>query len=111
MRIPGRSDGEGRRELNPARGEIDELADRVGELLVRAVGVSWYEEEGNAADRAVAALCRLRRVAAGGHGAAEGGDAVVRAALGRVDPEALVWIASRTVSFMDEHGFPESVAD
>jgi hypothetical protein len=33
----------------------------------------------------------------------------VRDALAAVPPEALVWIASRAISYMDEHGFPEAI--
>ena len=30
-------------------------------------------------------------------------------ALAQADPEAVVWLASRAVSYMDETGFPEAV--
>jgi hypothetical protein len=33
----------------------------------------------------------------------------VRDALASVPPEALVWIASRAFSYMDENGFPEAI--
>jgi hypothetical protein len=32
----------------------------------------------------------------------------VRAALGEASPEAVVWLASRAISYMDENGFPEA---
>lgn len=97
------------RETNPALGDLAELSEDVVSLLERADGASWYEDEGNAIDLAVAALCRLRRAGAGGSGTAEGGDAAVRAVLEQVDVSATLWVASRAISFMDEHGFPESV--
>ena len=58
-------------------------------------------------DEAVVALCRLRRVAAGGRGSAEAGDAAVRDALGHAAPGSVVWALSRAVSYMDEQGYPE----
>jgi hypothetical protein len=39
----------------------------------------------------------------------EHGDDAVRNVLALASPEAVVWIASRAVSYMDETGFPESV--
>lgn len=67
-----------------------------------ATNVSWYEHEENEIDRAAAALCELRRDDAGG-------DEAVREALSHVDRDALVWLASRAISYMDEHGFPDTV--
>jgi hypothetical protein len=78
-------------------------------LVDAANGESWYTQPGNAVDAALVALCRLRRAAAGDRKASEGGDAAVRAALEQSSPEAVVWLASRVVSYMDEHGFPEDV--
>ncbi len=97
------------RETNPALGDLAELSENVVPLLERADGASWYEEERNPVDLAVLALCKLRRAGAGGSGSPEGGDAAVRVALGQVDVSATLWIASRAISYMDEHGFPESV--
>ena len=78
-------------------------------LVERAVGVPWYEI-GNDADLAALALCRLRRSRARACAARPShGDAACRDALGRVPPEALVWIASRAFSYMDENGFPEAL--
>lgn len=79
------------------------------ELVDAAAGASWYEERGNAADVAVAALCRLRRAAAGVGGASEAGDDAVRAVLETADPAALGWIASRLVSYADETAFADLV--
>ena len=97
------------RETNPAGADVAELSEQIEPRLARAFGASWYEEERNPVDLAVLALCRLRRAGSGGSGTAEGGDALVRAALGKVDVEIALWIASRAISYMDEHGFPESL--
>ena len=85
------------------------LADTVGELVERAVGVPWYGAYGNGVDAAALALCRLRRATAGFRGSSEEGDAAVRQVLEQVSPEAVAWLASRAVSYMDESGFPEAV--
>jgi hypothetical protein len=85
------------------------LADNVVPRIDEAAGVGWYLEHGAAADRAALTLCRLRRARAGERGGPEAGDESVRAALSEVSPEALLWIASRAISYMDENGFPEAV--
>jgi len=87
------------------------LADEVGQLVESAVGVSWYGTYGNQSDGAALALCWLRRAHAGLRGGTEEGDAAVRRALEQVSPEAVVWIASRAVSYLDESGFPEAVEE
>ncbi|MDX6438256.1 MAG: hypothetical protein QOF45_839 [Gaiellaceae bacterium] len=79
------------------------------ELVDAAADASWYQERGNAADVAVAALCRLRRAAAGVGGSPEAGDDAVRAVLETADPAALRWIASRLVSYADEMAFADFV--
>ena len=33
----------------------------------------------------------------------------MRAALAEANPEAVVWLASRAISYMDETGFPDAV--
>lgn len=80
-------------------------------LVEQAVGVTWYGNPRNGADRAILALCRLRRARAGERGLAEAGDEAVRTALGAVSEAALVWIASRAISYMDESGYPETVEE
>lgn len=85
------------------------LADEAGGLIDAALGAEWYTEHGGRADRAALTLCRLRRARAGELGGSEQGDEAVRRALGQASPEALVWIASRAISYMDENGFPEAV--
>ncbi len=97
------------RERNPAAADALELAGDVVPRVERAAGASWYADPGNAADRAAAELCLLRRAAAGLALSPEGGDEAVRDALRRADPEAVIWLASRAVSYMDESGFPELV--
>ncbi len=79
------------------------------QLVERALGVQWYETIGNEADVAALALCRLRRSRAGMRGGPEHGDAAVRRILAEVSPEAVAWIASRAISYLDENGFPEAV--
>jgi hypothetical protein len=78
-------------------------------LVERSLGVQWYDEIGNEADAATLALCRLRRSRAGMRGGPEHGDAAVRLALSQASPDAVAWIASRAISYLDENGFPEAV--
>jgi hypothetical protein len=98
---------EGRGDPSPATGAAEELHEGIVTALEMANGSSWYEE-GNAIDRAVASLCRLRRAASGDRAHAEGGDDAVREALAQADPEAVVWAASRMISYLDENGFVEA---
>jgi hypothetical protein len=76
-----------------------------------AVGVDWYARGGTEVDRAAFTLCRLRRARAGEKGGPFHGDEAVRAVLGDVSAPALVWLASRALSYMDESGFPEAVEE
>ena len=99
-----------RPEAGPANVDADQLAETAVPAVNAANGASWYSEYTNDADRAVVLLCRLRRARAGiGHDAAAG-DEAVRQALYRADPEAVVWLASRTISYLDEQGYPETMA-
>ena len=84
--------------------------DAAGDLLEQAIEVEWYDEYGTDVDRAAIALCRLRRAFAGQRGGPQHGDEAVRVLLERASPEAIVWMASRAISYMDENGFPEAVA-
>jgi hypothetical protein len=86
-----------------------ELADEAPLLIDSAAGVEWYEHPGSDVDYAGYVLCRLRRARAGAKGGPLHGDEAVRAALVQADRDALVWFASRAVSYMDETGFPEAV--
>jgi len=85
------------------------LGDRAAAALTRADGVDWYEENGTAVDEAAFALCRLRRAEAGLKGGPRAGDAAVRRVLLDASPEAVLWLAGRTISYLDETGFPEAV--
>lgn len=89
--------------------EVGRLREEVGAQLDRAVGADWYEEHGNAIDEAALTLCRLRRARGGEKGGPEHGDEAVRQVLGDASSPALVWLASRAISYMDETGFPEAV--
>jgi hypothetical protein len=77
--------------------------------IAEAAGTDWYHEHGNAADRAAYVLCRLRRARAGERQSPQAGDESVRAALSQADPDAVIWLASRAISYMDENAFPEAV--
>ena len=109
MQIPG-SPRERRESANfVAAEERARLADEAVPLLEQAVGVTWYETHGSEIDRAALALCRLRRARAGELGGHLHGDEAVRTALGGASEPALLWLASRAISYMDESGFPETV--
>jgi hypothetical protein len=99
-----------RRDVGPADEDALRLAEDAVPAVNDASGRSWYEELGNPADRAVAALCRLRRAEAGRRNDPAAGDEAVRRALAEADPDAVVWLASRTISYMDEHEYPETIA-
>jgi hypothetical protein len=79
-------------------------------LLEGALGVEWYEQPRNEVDRAALNLCRLRRAKAGERGSPRHGDEAVRQALTEASAPAVVWLASRAISYMDENGFPDAVA-
>jgi hypothetical protein len=89
--------------------DVGRLAEQAAPRIDRAVGVEWYERHGSEIDHAALTLCRLRRARAGEKGGPGHGDEAVRLALGQVSTPALVWLASRAVSYMDETGFPEAV--
>jgi hypothetical protein len=109
MRIP--RPGDPRQTYDPiAVEDASRIAAEVGPALERATNVQWYEVAGNDADRAALLLCRLRRAMAGSGGAPVHGDEAVRRVLAHASPEAVVWLASRAVSYLDENGFPDAVA-
>jgi hypothetical protein len=85
------------------------LRDEAGAQLDRAVGVGWYDRPGNEVDAAALTLCRLRRARSGEKGGPEYGDEAVREVLHQASMPALVWLASRAISYMDESGYPEVV--
>lgn len=109
MRLPRAAD---RPQSNDpiAREDASRLAVAAGPLLERAANVLWYELAGNDVDRAALTLCRLRRAMAGSGGGPQHGDQAVRDVLAQASPDALVWFASRAVSYLDESGFPDAVA-
>jgi hypothetical protein len=89
--------------------DAGQLANQAPPAIAEAAGADWYHEHGSGADRAAYVLCRLRRARAGQRQSPTAGDEAVRAALSQADPDAVVWLASRAISFMDENGFPEAV--
>lgn len=111
MRIPHRGGSQPRHPPDDfvAAEDAGRLAERAAVALERANGVDWYEENGTAVDEAAFALCRLRRAEAGVRGRPEAGDAAVRRVLDGADPDVLVWLLSRALSYMDESGYPEAV--
>jgi hypothetical protein len=109
MQIP-RADEKRRDSSNfVAAEEAGAYRDEAVELLDRAVGVEWYRQHGTDVDHAALALCKLRRARAGEKGTPHAGDDAVRAVLSEARPEAVLWLASRAISYMDESGFPEAV--
>lgn len=86
-----------------------QLEESLVPLLAKAVGVSWYDAPGREADLAAARLCLLRRARAGASASQEAGDDAVRLVLAEADPEAVVWLLSRAISYLDEQGFPDLV--
>jgi hypothetical protein len=90
--------------------DASRLADETLAVLEQAVGVEWYRSYGTDVDLAALRLCRLRRAGAGLGGSIEHGDEAVRRILDHASPQALAWIASRAISYMDENGFPDAVS-
>lgn len=109
MPIPRRDDRRPDADFFVAAEDAGRLELEAPGLIERALGVQWYDVIGNEADAAALALCRIRRMRAGVRGGPEHGDDAVRAVLAGVSPEALAWIASRAISYLDENGFPEAV--
>jgi hypothetical protein len=102
-------DRKGKADYFVASEDAGKLTLEAGDAIERAVGVQWYGAIGNDADVAAVKLCLLRRARAGVGGDALHGDAAVREALEAASPAALVWLASRAISYMDENGYPESL--
>jgi hypothetical protein len=111
MQIPRAGQPEGRNTRDFAAAEdAGALADQAVPLVDRAVGVEWYRQHGTDVDHAALTLCLLRRAKAGELGGPQAGDDAVRGALSQAQPEAVLWLASRAISYMDESGYPEAVA-
>ncbi|MGH3134300.1 MAG: hypothetical protein ACRDNY_11270 [Gaiellaceae bacterium] len=109
MRIPDRHERGRDSKYFLAAEDAGRLNDEAAELVKRAVGVDWYERAGSDIDRAAFTLCRLRRARGGEKGGPQHGDEAVRLVLEETSTPALVWLASRAISYMDESGFPEAV--
>jgi hypothetical protein len=109
MRLPGRDERERDTRYFVASEDAQRLHEEAGGALEQAVGVVWYERPGSEVDRAARTLCLLRRARAGEKGRPESGDEAVRQALSAASEPALLWIASRAISYMDENGFPELI--
>lgn len=110
MRLPDkRSEPRPAAPFSVAAEDARRLAEEATARVDRALESDWYREHGGVADHAVFVLCRLRRASAGERGGPESGDGAVRDALAAARPEALLWLASRAIAYMDEAGFPEDV--
>lgn len=109
MQIPGANEKPRNSSNFVAAEDAGTFADEAAALLDRAIGVDWYRQHASDIDRASLALCRLRRARAGEKGGPESGDEAVRAVLAGASPQAVSWLASRAISYMDESGFPEAV--
>jgi hypothetical protein len=109
MNIPGSDDKRRDSRYFVAAEDASRLSEEAAQLLEQALGVEWYREHGTVVDRAAEALCRLRRARAGEKGGPQYGDEAVRAVLAEASGPALVWLASRAISYLDESGFPEAV--
>jgi hypothetical protein len=109
MRLPGDDEKSRDTRYFLAAEDVGRLREEAGPRLDAAVGVGWYETAGTEVDGAALALCRLRRARGGEKGGPEYGDEAVRQVLEEASKPALVWLASRAISYMDETGFPEAV--
>lgn len=110
MRLPSRHQPpRSPAKFHVAAEDAARLAEEASAVVERAIDSGWYRDRGGDADRAAFALCRLRRAGAGEGGRPEAGDEAVRAVLQGASAEAVVWLASRAISYMDETGFPEAV--
>jgi len=109
MRFPGRDERGRDTRYFVAAEDASRFAEEAAAALDEAEGVEWYERPGSEVDRAALTLCFLRRARAGERGGPQHGDEAVRQALSRASTPALLWLASRAISYMDENGFPEAV--
>jgi len=109
MKIPGNDPRGADTRYFLASQDVARLRDEAGPQIEAAVGSGWYEQPGGAIDAAALTLCRLRRARGGDKGGPQHGDDAVREVLEGVTAPALVWLASRAISYLDESGFPEAV--
>ena len=110
MLVPRKDEMRGSARFVVASEDAARFADETLAVLERAVGIDWYTSYGTDVDLAALNLCRLRRAGAGLGGSIEHGDEAVRRVLAQASPQALAWIASRAISYMDENGFPDAVS-
>ena len=82
---------------------------RPGRCSTRPLASAGTSSHGSAIDGAALTLCRLRRARGGREGRARVRRRGRPAGPGGVSKPALVWLASRAISYMDESGFPEAV--
>jgi hypothetical protein len=92
-----------------SRYDAGRLTDSVEEMIGQTKDVSWYDSVGSPIDVVVARLCLLRRAKSGELASTSAGDEAVRNVLERCDPEAVAWLLTRAISYMDEQGFPDFV--
>ncbi len=85
------------------------LTDALEREIGEAQGVGWYDAPGSAVDVVTARLCLLRRAKSGETASMQAGDEAVRLLLERSDPDAVAWLLTRAISYMDEQGFPDYV--
>ena len=109
MRVPGDDAIQRDTRYFVAAEDVGRFTEEAGPILEQAIGVEWYDHHGTEVDRAALTLCRLRRARAGEKGVSTSGDEAVRRVLTEASPAAIVWLASRAISYMDESGFPEAV--
>ena len=110
MHVPRKDEIRGDARFFVAGEDASRFADETLAVLERAIGIDWYTSYGTDVDLAALNLCRLRRASASLGGSIESGDDAVRRVLGQASPQALAWIASRAISYMDENGFPDAVS-
>jgi hypothetical protein len=92
-----------------SRFDANRLSDSLDALIAEAKDGTWYDSVGGKVDVAIARLCLLRRAKAGELASTNAGDEAVRNVLDRSDPEAVAWLLTRAISYMDEQGFPDFV--
>ena len=92
-----------------SRFDANRLSESLDALIGEAKDGTWYDSVGGKVDIATARLCLLRRAKAGELASTSAGDEAVRNVLARSDPEAVAWLLTRAISYMDEQGFPDFV--
>ena len=109
MRFPGDT----QRQESGGIVAAEDAAKLSGDAALRveqAVGVEWYERATQRGRPGGADALPPPSREGGRAGLPHHGDEAVRAALSEVSAPAVVWLASRAISYMDEAGFPDDVA-